>query len=107
MQLMSSVSPTSKPKIVRRRPHDRSEARVSFLPEGNRAAKWAYICLLIGLLPGIGLVTGIAAVILGYFGRQIARRDEHGRGLGHACVSMMLGAFEVVCQGAGWWVLLG
>ncbi|WP_020470224.1 hypothetical protein [Zavarzinella formosa] len=100
------MSSPSKPKPKRRRPHDRSEIRVSFLPEGNRAAKWAYVCMLAGLVPGVGVLTGFAAIILGFFGRRIAKKDEHERGLGHACMSMILGAVEVVCQGIGWWLLL-
>jgi hypothetical protein len=100
------MSSPAKPKpAVRRRPHDRSEIRASFLPEGNRAAKWAYVCVLAGLCPGVGVVTGIAAIILGFFGRRIAKKDTEQRGLGHACMAMFFGAFEVFSQGVGWWIL--
>lgn len=103
---MSSPSSTSGPKPGRRRANDRSEIPVSFLPAGNRAAKWAYICAWLGLIPGVGVVTGWPAMLLGWAGRRAAHNDEHKRGLGHAVVSMALGGIEVVSQGAGWWLLV-
>ena len=103
---MSSPTPPSGPKPGRRRPHDRSEIPVSFLPTGNRAAKWAYLCAWAGLIPGVGLVTGAPAVVLGLIGRRIAKKDDLARGLGHSVVSMFLGVMEVICQGVGAWVLM-
>ena len=79
-----------------RRRHDRSEVPVSFLPEGNRAAYWAYLFLLIGLVPPFGAVCGLPAFILGTIGLRIARSDPERRGIGHAFMSRSLGLIECV-----------
>jgi hypothetical protein len=91
----------SKTSNTRRRRNDRSEIPVSFLPEGNPAARWAYLLVLIGLLPGPGVACGPAAAILGTIGRRVALSDEERRGLGHAYVSRVLGSIEFICGIAG------
>jgi len=87
---------------TRRRKNDRSEVPVSFLPDGNPTACRAYVCALLGLVPGLGLLFGPPAVVLGVLGVRAARHDEHGRGLGHAWASCVLGEVEFVCGAAGW-----
>ena len=87
---------------VRRRKNDRSEIPVSFLPDGNPNARRAYLCAILGLVPGLGLVFGPLAVVFGIYGRRAALRDEFHRGLGHAWVSRILGTIEFVCGAAGW-----
>jgi len=89
------------PVPTARRKNDRSEIPVSFLPEGNPTACRAYLCAVIGLIPGVGLLLGPLAIILGIFGRRDALRDEHQRGLGHAYVSRLLGGVELACNAAG------
>jgi hypothetical protein len=89
------------PVPAARRKNDRSEIPVSFLPEGNPTARNAYLCAVIGLVPGLGLLCGPPAIIFGILGRQAALRDEHHRGLGHAYVSRLLGGVELVCNVAG------
>jgi hypothetical protein len=79
-----------------RRRNDRSEVPVSFLPEGNRAAYWAYLLLLIGLVPPFGAVCGLPAFVLGTVGLYVARRDPERRGIGHAYMSRSLGLIESV-----------
>jgi hypothetical protein len=86
---------------VRRRKNDRSEIPVSFLPDGNPYARRAYLCVLIGLIPGLGLLFGPPAIFFGIIGRRTALRDEFQRGLGHAYVSRLLGAIEFLCNAAG------
>jgi len=87
---------------ARRRKNDRSEIPVSFLPDGNPNARRAYLCAVLGLAPGLGLVFGPPAILFGILGRRAALRDEFQRGLGHAWVSRALGAVEFVCAAAGW-----
>jgi hypothetical protein len=86
---------------ARRRKNDRSEVPVSFLPDGNPNARRAYLCAVIGLIPGLGLIFGLPAVAFGVLGRRAARRDEFGRGLGHAYVSRLMGAVEFACNAGG------
>ena len=86
---------------ARRRKDDRSEIPVSFLPEANPIACWAYLCAVIGLIPGLGLLCGPPAVLLGILGRRAALRDEQHRGLGHAYVSRLVGCVEFGCNAVG------
>ena len=89
-------------ETARRRKNDRSEVPVSFLPDGNPNARRAYLCAIVGLVPGLGVLFGPAAVFFGFLGRRTALRDEYQRGLGHAWISRALGSFEFVCGAAGW-----
>lgn len=101
-QDMSEATPAREP---RRRKHDKSEIAVSFLPVGNPAAKWAYLSAIIGLIPGIGVVMGLPAFILGVIGGRAAKRDEQKRGMGHARLSRLLGLLEILSNAAGWALL--
>ena len=92
---------SASPKKVRRRRNDRSALSYSFLPEGNRPARWAYIFVLLGLIPGLGLIFSLPAIVLGIVGRRVALKDEHKRGIGHAWAGRVLGSFELLCNGAG------
>ena len=87
---------------ARRRKNDRSEVPVSFLPDGNPNARRAYLCAVVGLIPGLGLLLGPPAIVFGILGRRAALRDEFRRGLGHAYVSRVLGAVEIIFGAAGW-----
>jgi hypothetical protein len=86
----------------RRRKNDRSEVPVSFLPAGNPHARRAYLCAVVGLVPGLGLLLGPLAFVFGVLGRRAALRDEFRRGLGHAYVSRVVGAVEFIVGAAGW-----
>ena len=88
-----------------RRPR-KSEVPFSFLPKGNTPALIAYVCFLIGLLPGLGVLTGWVAGILGLVGYVKSKRMDPPVGLGHSFVSMILGPVEFVCHGLGLSVLL-
>src|SRR5215210_4609868 len=98
------MSATAEP--ARRRKNDRSEVPVSFLPDGNPHARRAYLCAVVGLIPGLGVLLGPLAVVFGVLGRRAALRDEFRRGLGHAYVSRLVGALEFVFGAAGWACLL-
>lgn len=89
----------------RRKQQDRSEIPVSFLPDGNKPARIAYICALLGLIPGVGLILGWPALIFGTLGMRFARRDEHQRGLGHSRVSQIAGLAEILFQSLGAFLL--
>jgi hypothetical protein len=94
------MSATAEP--ARRRKNDRSEIPVSFLPDGNPNARRAYLCAILGLIPGLGIAFGPVAIVFGILGRRSALRDEFQRGLGHAWISRAMGAVEFVCCAAGW-----
>jgi len=61
----------------------------------------AYRCALYGLIPVAGLFLGALALILGIFGYRRARADAEKKGIGHAWTGIILGALELVSNGAG------
>src|SRR5262249_41475050 len=92
---------TASANLPRRRQHDRSEIPVSFLPEGNPAARHGYLFAIVGLIPGLGLVCGLPALVFGILGGRAAHRDEFERGMGHAYFSRLAGTFEFICNATG------
>jgi hypothetical protein len=91
----------SQPKKPRRRPADPSDQPMTFLPQGNPSARRAYLCAIIGILPGLGLLLGPFALFFGFFGYRFAKRDTESRGIGHALLSMILGVLETVFNALG------
>ena len=89
-------------KPVRRRRNDKSQVPVSFLPEGNRSARWAYLSAIFGIIPGLGIAFGPVAVVLSFFAARVAAKDEFNRGKGHANISRFFGSIETVTSVAGW-----
>jgi hypothetical protein len=81
---------------------DKGDMPATFLPEGNRPARNAYLCAIFGMIPGIGLFLGTMAIVYGWLGYRAARGPSLGKGMGHSVVSMILGGLEVVANGVGW-----
>jgi len=67
----------------------------------NRPAVLAYRCAQVGLIPGLGLLLGLAAIGLGVRGRQVFLADPESRGLGHAVAGIVLGGLEVLTNAVG------
>ncbi len=67
----------------------------------NRAAVLAYRCAVFGLIPGLGLLLGGAAIGLGIVGRKRFLADPEQRGLGHAMAGIVLGALELLTNAIG------
>lgn len=81
---------------------DRSEMPLSsFLPTRNRPARWAYICTALSLIPGLALLTGLPAFVLGRIGRRRYQADENVRGLGHSLIAMVVGPTAFVLNAIG------
>lgn len=78
---------------------------VSFLPQGNPPARVGYACAWLGLIPGLGVLFGLPAMLCGVAGRFHARRDPDKRGNGHAMVSIVAGFVQLTSNAAGWWLL--
>jgi len=88
------------PGKIRKRA-DRNGAHSSFLPENNRRARCAYICAILGLTPIAGLLLGPIAMFFGWLGYRAVKTEPASDGLGHAVVSIVLGALEFLTNGAG------
>jgi len=95
---MSGPTPTP-PR--RKKKNDRAEIPLSFLPQGNPPARWAYIFALVGLVPVVGLAAGLLAIVFGFLGLRAATRKHAGVGSGHSVVSMVLGGLEVSTNALG------
>ena len=93
------MSKPTEPRKRRSRSDDKSEQPVTFLPQGNPHARRAYLCAVIGLIPGCGLVLGLPAIIFGRLGYRAGKADAGQRGAGHAYVSMLLGTLELLVNG--------
>jgi hypothetical protein len=86
----------------RRQPvvNDKYSLLTSRVP-ANRTAVLAYRCASYGLLPGVGLVLGLAAIVLGILGYRHFKAAPETRGASHSVAAVVLGAMEVVSNGAG------
>src|SRR5262249_34859750 len=89
-------------KPRRRTPNfdDKYSLIASRVPQ-NRPAVLAYRCAVYGLVPGLGLLLGGAAIALGIVGRRRFYADPETRGLGHAVTGIVLGFRDLVPMGPG------
>lgn len=73
-------------------PRDETDDPVSVvIPYKNPPALIAYYLAVFSLIPCLGILLGIAAVILGIMGLVYARDHEHARGRFHAWVGIVGG----------------
>lgn len=63
------------------------------IPTRNKPALWAYYLGLFSFVPGIGLLLGIAAVVLGSQGLARFARHPEVKGKVHAWIGIWLGGF--------------
>lgn len=112
---MPSARPTSSP-----RPSPRAGLKVDFVPEGERAGEIyvtgggvlggadgagnnamliaiiAIVCAILGfLIPGLGLILAIAALLLGLRARKLAAQDANGTARVLATVAVIGGVISV------------
>lgn len=64
----------------------------SLIPYTNPKALIGYYMGFISLLPGIGLILGPVAIVLGFLGILTARKNPEAKGMAHAIIAMILGA---------------
>ena len=63
------------------------------IPTGNKPALISYYVALASLLPALGIVAGIVAVVFGVKGIRLARRHPEVRGGLHAWFGVLFGGF--------------
>ena len=61
------------------------------IPYKNTRALAAYYCGVFGLIPGIGVILGPIALILGILGLRYASEHRKAKGSGHAWAGIILG----------------
>lgn len=88
-----------RPRRRRRRDDDQDgDATGGLIPYKNGMALAAYYCSVASLIPILGLVLGILAVIFGIFGvRHRNRRPAHG-GMAHSIVGIVLGSLTALAN---------
>jgi hypothetical protein len=91
----------SKPARRKQRNFDDKYSLIASRIPRNRAAVQAYRCALYGLIPGVGLLLGGAAIVYGIVGRRRFHEDPELRGLGHAIAGIVLGTLELLSNGIG------
>jgi hypothetical protein len=72
------------------------------IPFKNPKALTAYYVgvfnLILCIIPVLGLIGGIVAIVLGKQGLTYAKKHPRTAGQAHAVVGILLGAFVIVCQ---------
>ena len=83
-----------RPRRKRRRSDeddDESDSTGGVIPYKNGKALAAYYCGVFSLIPGLGCVLGVVAIVLGVLGLQYASQHPRARGKGHAVTGIVLG----------------
>lgn len=70
-------------------------------PWKNPAAMMAYRMAVLGLLPIVGLVLGLLAIVWGVVGRLRYNADQTIAGKPQSDAAIVAGAIEVACNAAG------
>lgn len=68
----------------------------SIIPYKNGTALGAYYCGVFGLIPIIGFLLGIVAIVLGILGLKKASKFPEAGGKGHAITGIILGVVDLV-----------
>ncbi|MCP4645387.1 MAG: DUF4190 domain-containing protein [bacterium] len=72
---------------------EKDEAISYVVPYKNPAALFAYYLGIFSFIPCLGIVLGLAALVLGIMGLVYASRHEHAHGRAHAWIGIVVGGF--------------
>ncbi|MCI0676250.1 MAG: hypothetical protein L0Y42_10815 [Phycisphaerales bacterium] len=78
-------------------------AMSGMIPYKNPPALVGYYLAIFSLLPMVGIVLGIPAVILGIIGLRKRMKEPAARGMAHAWIAIILGAMTTLAWGA--WIV--
>ena len=68
------------------------------IPTGNPSALIGYYLGVASLIPLVGILTGLPAIILGGVGISKAKANSSAGGMGHAITAIVLGFIGVLVQ---------
>ncbi|MBL8849582.1 MAG: DUF4190 domain-containing protein [Planctomycetaceae bacterium] len=88
--------------LPQRRPDDarpEGDATGGFIPYKNPKALIAYYCGVFSLMPCIGIVPGIAGVVLGVMGLSYRRQHPETKGSVHAWIGIVFGGLMTLLWG--------
>jgi hypothetical protein len=77
------------------------EALAAIIPYRNVPALIAYYCGVFSLIPCLGFILGIAAILLGTYGLRIAAEQPESKGKAHAWVGIIIGTVVVILHIGG------
>lgn len=89
----------------KRRSSGGSNALETVVPFKNGAALAAYYCGVFGLIPGIGLLLGPIAFILGIVGLVKKKNNPKVKGTGHALAGIILGIVDLAIWPVLWYTV--
>lgn len=82
-----------------RRPYeDDGDALSSIIPYKNGQALAAYYVGVFSLIPCIGFVLAIVAIVLGVLGLKYVKRNPSAKGTGHAITGIVLGSLVLTAH---------
>ncbi len=70
---------------------DEGDATGGVIPYKNPTALMAYYCGVFSLIPGLGLILGPLALVLGFLGFRAKSKNSKVKGTGHALAGVILG----------------
>lgn len=68
----------------------------SLIPYTNPKALTAYYCGVFALIPCVGALLGVVALVFGILGLKAVRRDPRIKGTAHAIVGIVLGGIAIL-----------
>ena len=68
------------------------------IPTGNPSALIGYYLGVASLIPLVGILTGLPAIILGGVGSSKAKANSSAGGMGHAITAIVLGLIGLLVQ---------
>jgi hypothetical protein len=80
----------------RRRRSEEGDATGGLIPYKNAKALTAYYCGVFALIPCVGGVLGVLALIFGFLGLRYAREHPKARGQAHAITGIVLGVVAIL-----------
>jgi hypothetical protein len=93
-----SAEDADTPRPARRRAKDQEADIVSiFIPYKNPRALAAYYCGFFAFIPGIGIVLGLLAILLGILGVRYSTANPTAKGAAHAITGIVLGVVALFC----------
>jgi hypothetical protein len=104
--MTAAPPPTNPPKPRRpRRPRVESDVFGSYTPWQNPTAVYAYGVAITALTPGLGLVLGPIAVLLGAIGLIHRRLRPKVLGTNFAVAAIIAGSLSTLFNAAGLWCI--
>jgi hypothetical protein len=82
----------------RRRDDDEGDATGGLIPYKNPKALTAYYVGVFSLIPCIGVLLAVVAVVLGVMGLKYAKQHPSARGQAHAIVGIVLGTLVILAH---------